>query len=246
MTSTESERLWGLSGESVREFLSNEITQILGRVAIELNGGEYKTLITHILMPVCIKAAITATEAALSDVPAPAACTCAKLNGQGICNGCATMLRHQVQRQREMNAEMAAAPDAGMREAALHCDGECTYDRNELSCSKHGCIAVYASEHPDCKECQAKRAAIAGAAQPAPPKDAQQALNVTFDPVKSQLRSRQTVEDGFGNVWLKACPEPGCTGKMHVMRPGDATCDREHTHKALRAAAQPAPPKETK
>lgn len=191
MTSTESERLRGLSGESVREFLSNEITQILGRVAIELNGGEYKTLITHILMPVCIKAAITATEAALSDVPAPDACTCAKLNGQGICNGCATMLRQQVQRQREMNAEMAAAPDAGVREAAFETiDGE---EQTHAMVVRNLAMLVRRLAHriqskykaPD--DAVAKqtwsylggeglqgsvlRAALAGAAQPAPPKE---------------------------------------------------------------------------
>jgi hypothetical protein len=39
-----------------------------------------------------------------------------------------------------------------------------------------------------------------------------------------------TVDDGFGNVWAKECPEPGCGGEMQVMRPGKVQCSQEHKH----------------
>jgi hypothetical protein len=41
---------------------------------------------------------------------------------------------------------------------------------------------------------------------------------------KEIVKSIKTIEDGFGNVWAKKCPECG-KNKMVVVRPGKAQCD---------------------
>jgi hypothetical protein len=47
----------------------------------------------------------------------------------------------------------------------------------------------------------------------------------------------EVVEDGFGSIWVKACPVKGCKGEMQVMRPGKVQCSQEHAHEKLRALA---------
>ena len=52
------------SGEPLREFVCNELTQKIGRIAKTLNGGEYEGVIMHSLLPLVAKTAIDAVELA--------------------------------------------------------------------------------------------------------------------------------------------------------------------------------------
>ena len=96
-----------------------------------------------------------------------------------------SMLRQQVQRQREMNAEMAAAPAAGVREAALRlylfqCLTELSYVQSVENCHSGLCATPMGEELiekgmkllgvPSLHERyeQELKRALAGAAQPAP------------------------------------------------------------------------------
>jgi hypothetical protein len=76
------EGLRELSGETAREFIVNEVTQQLGRIAKTLNGGEHEQLITHAIMPIATRAAIRAYEAALA---APASKCGERLNDFTVC-----------------------------------------------------------------------------------------------------------------------------------------------------------------
>lgn len=58
-------------------------------------------------------------QALTAEQAQPASCTCVTLEGKGICNGCAQMLRQQLERVRNINAEILGQPEQAQPERSM-------------------------------------------------------------------------------------------------------------------------------